>query len=160
MKTKTQSNDAKVVFVAVVMGVLLAAPGQVARSAAPVEIAVVVNADNPLPSMSADDVRNFYMKRKSSWPNGEKIRPVDTETDDAARAVFVTQVLKTTSTELERYWLEIKYRAAESPPKRMSDDEGVIKYVSAFKGAIGFVPAAAAEKAKDRSIRVVLRIKQ
>jgi ABC-type phosphate transport system substrate-binding protein len=148
-------------LIAPVMGaLLLATAARPARSAAPVEIAVVVNAENPLTTLSAEDVRAYYMKRKSSWPNGEKIRPVDVEADNAARVLFVTQVLKTTPSDLERHWLEIKYRAAESPPKRMSDDEGVIKYISAFKGGIGFVEASAADKLKDRPIRVVLRIKQ
>jgi ABC-type phosphate transport system substrate-binding protein len=139
---------------------VLGAAATPARSAPPVEIAVVVNTENPMPSLTADDIRSYFMKQKSSWPNGEKIRPVDVEADNAARSLFLSRVLRTTSSDLERHWLEIKYRSAESPPKRMSDDEGVLKYVGAFKGGIGFVDAAAADKAKDRPIRVVFRIKQ
>jgi ABC-type phosphate transport system substrate-binding protein len=140
--------------------VTAAGPTGPARSAAPVEIAVVVNTENPIGNLSADEIRGYYMKQKTTWPNGEKIRPVDTETDNAARGMFITQILKTTSSDLERHWLEIKYRSAESPPKRMADDEGVIKYVSAFKGGIGFIETSALDKAKDRPIRVVLRVRQ
>ena len=72
-------------------------------SASPVEIAVVVNNDNPLGSLSADDIRSYYMKQKSTWPNGEKIRPVDVEADNAARNLFLARVLRTTSSDLERH---------------------------------------------------------
>jgi ABC-type phosphate transport system substrate-binding protein len=73
--------------------------------------------------------------------------------------LFIAKILKTNATDLERHWLEIKYRSAESPPKRMPDDDGVIKYIGAFKGGIGFVLASSLEKAKDKPIKVVLRIK-
>src|SRR5262245_37354072 len=158
---RNSKRSTPTLIVAAVTAAVIASlvPGRV-FSAAPVEIAIVVNSDNPSTALSADDVRSYFMKQKSTWPNGEKIRPVDIESDNAARAVFLSRVLKTTSSDLERHWLEIKYRSAESPPKRMSDDDGVLKYVGAFKGGIGFVEASAADKAKDRPIRIVFRIKQ
>ncbi|MDX2018946.1 MAG: hypothetical protein SF187_01800 [Deltaproteobacteria bacterium] len=147
----------KILRIALIL--VLAALGKPAVSATPVEIAVIVHASNPNTTMTADDIRSHFMKQKSAWPNGEKIRPVESEMDDGARTVFITKVLKTNATDLERHWLEIKYRSAESPPKRMTDDEGVIKYIGAFKGAIGFVAASSLEKASDKPIKVVFRIK-
>ncbi|MCG5054206.1 MAG: hypothetical protein KA712_14675 [Myxococcales bacterium] len=145
---------------AVAMLLVLLFPPSTSRSEPPVEVAVVINAANPMGSMTLDEVRSFYMKQKSSWPDGEKIRPVDTETDDAARTLFLGKVLKTNPTDLERHWLEIKYRSAESPPKRMEDEAGVLKYVGAFKGGIGFVAVSALELAKDKPIKVVLKVKK
>jgi ABC-type phosphate transport system substrate-binding protein len=138
---------------------VLAAVAKPAVSATPIEIAVIVHSSNPNTTMSAEDVRSHYMKQKSAWSNGEKIRPVESEMDDTARMLFIAKILKTNATDLERHWLEIKYRSAESPPKRMEDDEGAIKYVGTFKGGIGFVLASSLEKAKDKPIKVVLRFK-
>jgi ABC-type phosphate transport system substrate-binding protein len=123
------------------------------------ELVVIVNKANPTAAMSKGDVRNHYLKKQSSWSNGEKLRPVDTESS-GQRDVFVHKLLGMTSNEdLERYWLELKYQKAESPPKRVEGDGAVIKFVSAFKGGIGFVDAASLDADARSKVQVVLTLK-
>jgi hypothetical protein len=70
---------------------------------------------------------------------------------------FVKRTLGMSTTEFERYWLELKYSAAESPPKQVDSDDDVIKFVGAMKGAIGFVDAASLDPGALGKVKVVLR---
>jgi ABC-type phosphate transport system substrate-binding protein len=119
---------------------------------------VIVHKDNPQAALNAEEARTYFLKKSSAWPSGEKIRPVDVDGDPALRAAFLAKVLHMSAQDLERHWLEIKYQAAESPPKRVDDAEGVIRYVGAFKGAIGFLPAASADALKDKPVRIAFRL--
>jgi ABC-type phosphate transport system substrate-binding protein len=123
------------------------------------ELVVIVNKANPTSAMNKDEVRNHYLKKQSSWSNGEKLRPVDTESS-GQRLAFVHKLLGMTSNEeLERYWLELKYQKAEAPPKRVEGDTAVIKFVSTFKGGIGFVEAASLDAEAKTKVQVVLTVK-
>jgi ABC-type phosphate transport system substrate-binding protein len=123
------------------------------------ELVVIVNKANPSSAMNKDEVRTHYLKKQSTWSNGEKLRPVDTESS-SQREVFVHKLLGMTSNEeLERYWLELKYQKAEAPPKRVEGDPAVIKFVSAFKGSIGFVEAASLDAETKTKVHVVLTVK-
>jgi ABC-type phosphate transport system substrate-binding protein len=123
------------------------------------ELVVIVNKANPTTAMTSQDVRTHYLKKQSSWSNGEKLRPVDTESSEL-RNVFVRKLLGMASNEeLERYWLELRYQKAEAPPKRVDGDASVIKFVAAFKGGIGFVDAAALDNDAKGKVQVVLSLK-
>ena len=123
------------------------------------ELVVIVNKANPTTAMNHDDVRVHYLKKQSSWSNGEKLRPVDTESSEL-RNVFVRKLLGMASNEeLERYWLELRYQKAEAPPKRVDGDASVIKFVAAFKGGIGFVDGAALDADARGKVQVVLTLK-
>ena len=123
------------------------------------ELVVIVNKANPTTAMTGQDVRTHYLKKQSSWSNGEKLRPVDTESSEL-RNVFVRKLLGMASNEeLERYWLELRYQKAEAPPKRVDGDASVIKFVAAFKGGIGFVDAAALDNDAKGKVQVVLSLK-
>jgi ABC-type phosphate transport system substrate-binding protein len=137
---------------------LLALTSSAAPRADVGSVAIIVHKDNPQAALNAEEARTYFLKKTSAWKSGEKIRPVDVEGEPDLRAAFLAKVLKMSAQDLERHWLEIKYQSAESPPKRVDDADAVIKYVSAFKGAIGFVPAAVADAAKDKAIKVAFRL--
>jgi ABC-type phosphate transport system substrate-binding protein len=137
-----------------VAAALLGAPGT-ARAG---ELVVIVNPANPSTSMNKTDIRDHYLKKQSSWGNGEKLRPVDTESS-GQREAFVHKLLGMSSSELDRYWLELKYQKAEAPPKRVDGDGAVIKFVAAFKGGIGFVDAATLDAEARTKVKVVFALK-
>jgi ABC-type phosphate transport system substrate-binding protein len=141
-------------MIAIVVVTTLAA---MPRASVAGELVVIVNKTNPTSAMSRDEVRNHYLKKQSSWRNGEKLRPVDTEAS-GLRDAFVRKLLGMSSEELERYWLELKYQKAEAPPKRVDGDGAVIKFVAAFKGGIGFVDAASLDADAKTKVQVVLTL--
>jgi hypothetical protein len=119
------------------------------------ELAVIVHKASPAQTMSVTEVRAYYMKKQGAWSDGSKVRPVQQSGD--VRDGFVKRTLGMSTTEFERYWLELKYSAAESPPKQVDSDDDVIKFVGAMKGAIGFVDAASLDPGALGKVKVVLR---
>lgn len=120
------------------------------------KLAVVVNKDNPVGNLTADEIKAYFLKKKGAWPSGDKARPVD-QNPGAERTGFDAKVLGMSAEELERYWIELKYASAESAPKVVGDSAAVIQFVGANKGAFGYADAGAAAAAADK-VKVVLTV--
>ncbi|MGC4094282.1 MAG: hypothetical protein QM756_41515 [Polyangiaceae bacterium] len=118
------------------------------------ELLVIVHSGNPANTLDKATIKSRFLKQNPEWGDGNKVRPADQP--GAARVAFVSKVLDMTPKDYERYWLERKYAAAEPPPRKVDDDEAMVKYVGASKGAIGFVDAANFEATKK--VKVVLKI--
>jgi ABC-type phosphate transport system substrate-binding protein len=119
------------------------------------ELAVIVHKSSPAQTLSTGEVKNYYLKKQLAWSDGSKVRPVQQSGD--VRDGFVKRTLGMSTTDFERYWLELKYSAAESPPKQVDSDDDVIRFVGAMKGAIGFVDAAAVDAGALGKVKIVLR---
>ena len=119
------------------------------------ELAVIVHKASPKQTLTVDEVKAYYLKKQVSWSDGAKVRPVQQSGD--VRDAFVKRTLGMSTTDFERYWLQLKYSAAESPPKQVDTDDDVIKFVGAMKGAIGFVDASSLDPGALAKVKVVLR---
>lgn len=139
-------------FIIVIVMLCIVAPAAQAGR----QLAVVVHPSCPLSTMNADAVKAHYLRHRKEWTDGSKVRPVQQETD--ARDGFLQRVLRMPVVEYERYWLERRYAAAESPPKSVDDDSDVIRFVGAMKGAIGFVDVSAIDDAARSKIKTVLTV--
>jgi len=117
------------------------------------QVAVIVNRAAPTSSLTAETVRTYYLKQHKEWPSGEKVRPIQQE--GQAHAAFVGKVLKMSNADYERYWLERKYSAAETPPKLAEDDDEVLKFVGALKGAIGYIDASSLDEKARSKVKVI-----
>jgi ABC-type phosphate transport system substrate-binding protein len=119
------------------------------------ELVVIVHKSSPATTLSSDEVKNYYLKKQGAWSDGSKVRPVQQSGD--VRDGFVKRTLGMSTTDFERYWLQLKYSAAESPPKQVETDDDVIRFVGAMKGAIGFVDAASLDPGALGKVKVVMR---
>jgi ABC-type phosphate transport system substrate-binding protein len=119
------------------------------------ELSVIVHKASPAQSLSVEEARVYYLKKQLAWSDGTKVRPVEQSGD--VRDGFVKRTLGMSVTEYQRYWLELKYSAAESPPKQVEDDADVVRFVGAMKGAIGFVDSESLDPAALGKVKVVLR---
>lgn len=120
------------------------------------ELAMIVNKSCPLSELDAQGVRLHFLRQIKEWSDGGRVRPVQQEGD--VRAVFLSRVLNMSSVDYERYWLQQKYAAAESPPKIVEGNAAVVKFVGLIKGAIGFVNAAAIDDEAKSRVKAVLRV--
>lgn len=129
-----------------------------ASPAAAEELVVIVNAANPVGPLTAQEVKGYFLKKTPVWRNGEKVRPADHSAEGPDRAAFLGKVLNMSSDDLQRYWIERQYASAEHPPAGLDDDVSVVKFVSFFKGGIGFVTRSALSKAGAEGVKPVLTI--
>jgi hypothetical protein len=117
------------------------------------QLAVVVNRAAPTSSLTREAITTYFLKQHKEWPSGEKVRPVQHE--GAGHSAFLSKVLKMSSPDYERYWLERKYAAAEMPPKSLEDGEAVLKFVGAMNGAIGYVDATLLDERARSKVKVI-----
>lgn len=107
------------------------------------EIVFIVHAQNPAETISAVEIRDYYFKRKRQWPDGTSVRFIDRSPDSEVRKIFLSAFLKKTSEDLELYWIGQKLYSGDSAPLKERTDAMTIQFVSAFKGAIGYISKSA-----------------
>ena len=110
--------------------------GPLARAESPNDILIVANTASGGGSMSVSDVRDLFLKKRSSWGNGVKVAPLNAVEGSALRAVFRSKVLGMTGAEEQAYWQERKIKAGESVPPEFGD---TLRAVFKLRGAIGYV---------------------
>lgn len=104
----------------------------------------IVNRANPTVELSASDVSDFFLKKRTHWANGDTVRFVDWKEGLPLRASFLDKVVGKSSRDVELYWIGQKLYSGDSAPLRATSDAMVVRFVSRFPGAIGYVSDAGA----------------
>jgi ABC-type phosphate transport system substrate-binding protein len=89
--------------------------------------------------LSKADVRAIYLKRKGLWNDGQPIIPINREAGSDARELFSERVFGRSSRRLAVYWNQRYFEAGEFPPSTLVSEEGVVRFVSDNRNAIGYV---------------------
>jgi ABC-type phosphate transport system substrate-binding protein len=87
-------------------------------------------------------VADAFLKKRTRWPNGEAIRPVDQRRDAPARRHFSETVLKRSVDAVRSYWQQRIFSGRDVPPPEADSDLSVLRYVQENAGAIGYVSDA------------------
>lgn len=124
---------------------------QIARAE---DIIFIVNAENPVSHISVSELRNFYFKKMRQWPTNDlSVRFIDRGAGSSVRDIFLKNYLKKTGSDVELYWIGQKLYTGDSAPIKEASDDLTIRFVSSFKGAIGYVPASAV--LTDKNVKAV-----
>lgn len=102
----------------------------------PNDILIVANTASGGGSLSVSDVKDMFLKKRSSWGNGVKVAPLNAVEGSALRRAFRTRVLGMTEADERAYWQERKIKAGESVPPEFGD---TLRAVFKLRGAIGYV---------------------
>jgi len=122
------------------------------------EFAVIVNAENPVKTLTASEVKLYFLRKlKKRWTEINKnIRPVDRKTACAERDAFYSKVLSMTAVDVEKYFTNKQLQNAERPPDKFSSDAEVINFVSTELGAIGYVNLKSLSTDDKSKVHIVL----
>lgn len=118
------------------LGALFSGGGEVKND---VRIVVVVNAANPVSTISRERLSKIFLRDIGEWPSGTEILPVDQIDRSPARIVFARDIQRQSLSALKRYWQERIFSGNESPPPDRVTDADVLTYVRSNPGAIGYV---------------------
>ena len=100
---------------------------------------VIVNASNPVTSLSLTDVSQLFLKRTTRWSGGSTVVPVDLPAASAVREEFSRQVLGRPTFAVEAYWHKLIFSGQAVPPLTKASAPEVVAYVRENAGAIGYV---------------------
>jgi ABC-type phosphate transport system substrate-binding protein len=120
------------------------------------DVVVIVNAANPVHSMSAEEVSALYLARSRTFPSGEFALVFDQPRDSALRQQFFKLVANMAIGQVNTYWSRLMFSGQEMPPQSLPNEQAVIDIVRRNPGAIGYVSVPP----KETGLRVVLQIKE
>ncbi|SPD75091.1 conserved hypothetical protein [uncultured Desulfobacterium sp.] len=124
------------VILAAIMEVLLYFPGIASAG----DVIIIANKDVSASSISAADLENIFLAKKTEWDNGQKIDFVtlqDCQTHDD----FLTKYLKKTSAQFQRYFRSLVFTGKGKAPRAFQTEQSLVDYVAGAAGAIGYVSA-------------------
>jgi ABC-type phosphate transport system substrate-binding protein len=120
-------------------------------SAASADVVAVVSAKSAVTSLTVAQVADIFLGRTSRFPNGTPAVPVDLSDGSAERDEFYVKVAGKTPAQVRAYWSKIIFTGRGQPPKAVTNDFDVKRYVVANLDAIGYIDAGMV----DDSVRVL-----
>ena len=100
---------------------------------------IVVNARNPISSMSAEELARVFLKKQKTWEDGSAVLPVDLPEDSQVRETFTRDVLGRSTSAVRAFWQQMIFSGRDVLPVVRDDPGAVISYVSSNTYAIGYV---------------------
>ncbi|HXH32393.1 MAG TPA: hypothetical protein VNJ01_16450 [Bacteriovoracaceae bacterium] len=103
------------------------------------KILVIVNASNPLNSISSQQLQDFYFKRAKQWPDGSALRFFDRSEGSEERKEFLSSLLHRSTRQVDHFWIGQKLYSGASAPSQVNSDRMVTSLVARFPGGISYV---------------------
>lgn len=104
------------------------------------EYTIIVNKSNPVPDISPRDLEKIFLGKKSTWPEGQRIRISVFKRGDVHKE-FLKDIVKMNPTQFSVYWKKLVFTGKASPLKICKNDAEVKEFVRENPGAIGYISA-------------------
>ena len=111
--------------------------------AQPPAFRIVVHQDHAGASVDRAFLARVFLKKTTTWGDGEPIRPVDLPLDSPIRQHFSEDVLQRSVAAVRNYWQQLIFSGRGVPPPELESDEAVLRYVARHPGAVGYVSGSA-----------------
>src|SRR5258706_9438292 len=105
------------------------------------DFVVIVNAGNPVAALTRRAVSDIFLKKTTTWSDGERTKPVDLQVTSAIRESFSRAVHRRPARDLAEFWQREIFSGRGVPPPQKASEVEVIDYVARTPGAIGYVAA-------------------
>lgn len=104
---------------------------------------LIVNASNPVSSLSREEASRLFLKKVTMWKNAKPVVIVDQKTSSAVRETFTKEIHGRQVSSVTSYWQQMIFSGRAVPPAEKSSDADVATYVAANETAIGYVTSEA-----------------
>lgn len=108
------------------------------------EETVLVNGTSAIITLSEDDLKNYYLGKRSSWPDGSKVTVVVLK-DGASHESLMKKLGKSTS-QFSTGWKKLVFTGKGSMPEQVSSEDELVAFVAKNPGSIGYADVG---KVKD-----------
>jgi TonB family protein len=102
---------------------------------------VIANSSVKADVISADEIKQVYLRERSSLGDGTHVEPV-MEKRGSAHDAFLKNFLDINDDALQTYYRTLVFTGKGSMPKALGSDAEVVAYVARTRGAIGYVNSA------------------
>ncbi len=142
----------RLLVAAVIVGVALSARVDAAKQR---KFKVVVNAANPVASLSLPELSKIFLKGTTSWADGSEITAVDLDPASPVRKAFTKEVLTRDVSEVKVYWQTQIFSGKGVPPVETSSEDDVLAMVGSLPGGIGYVSDGKTLSARVKVIEIL-----
>ena len=113
------------------------------RPAPPPAFQIIVHPSNEVTVVQRSFVEEAFLKKITTWPAGEVIRPADLAADSPVRRAFTHDVLNRSVDAVKGYWQQRIFAGRDVPPPEFGSDEEIVNFVLKHPGGIGYVSGTA-----------------
>lgn len=115
------------------------------------DLLVVVGEKSPLTVLDKNQVRNIFLGRIASLPDGSAAVPIDQPESSPMRDEFYVKVTNYSAAEVKARWAQLAFTGRGDPPRVSKGSSDVKKILNSTPGAIGYI-----EKSElDSSVKAV-----
>lgn len=100
---------------------------------------IIVNKNNNIDSLSAQQIRNIFLGNSSVWENGIYIEVADYNSGSEIRNNFSQKFLQLTPRKVSMIWIKVSLSGKSIPPKIFDSGNDIVNFVSKNAGAIGYI---------------------
>ena len=133
-------------YITAILMFALLSVGSVALAA---DYVLITDNSNPVSMLSAKDVKNIYLGKKTVWSDGSHIT-VFAQSGSNVNAVFLKEMVRKSQQQYTTYWKKSLFTGTGLPPKDFASDEAIKAAVSAKPGAIGYISASSIDDTVKR----------
>lgn len=128
-------NCYRLLLATILLAAVISVPA-VSSPGSPDDILVIVNKSTAVDAISLDELEQIFLKKKTTWPNGQRIVTINTMHNSPLREIFRSKVLEMKADEEATYWEKQKIRRQiERPPEMVNTTKAVFKLKSAISYA-------------------------
>ena len=102
-------------------------------------ILIIAHPDCPVSKLSHVQIRDYYLKRNRAWADNTSVRFFDRPETTEVRKIFLENFLHRTSRQVDRFWIEQKFKSGDSAPSSVANDVILLDLISRFPGSISYI---------------------
>ncbi len=103
------------------------------------EVVVVVSSNNPIETLSRDQITDIYLGRMNRFPNGNPVKPIDLRESSPLRREFYRKYLGRSQSQIKAHWSRLIFTGRGQPPPTVSSGEAMAELVAENPDAIGYL---------------------
>lgn len=108
------------------------------------EDTVILHGSSSVAFLSENDLRDYYLGRKTNWPDGSKVVVVVLK--DGPSHDSLMKKLGKSGSQFTTGWKKLVFTGKGAMPEQVSNEDDLVDFVAKTPGAIGYVDV---DKAKE-----------
>ncbi len=119
------------------------------------DIYLVVQAANPVKSLTQKEAVDLYTGRSRAFSNGDMAIMFDLPRDSGQRASFYQALTGMNLAQINSYWARLMFSGQTMPPQILPNEQVMVDIVRRNPNALGYL----SQEPSDKSLRTVLVLK-
>ena len=115
------------------------------------DVVAVVSADNPVNTLSRNELINIFLGKTQHFPDGSAAKPIDQNEDTATHEAFYVTFANKSEAQIKSYWSKMIFTGRGRPPKSVTSGEEVKSWLAENPEGIGYLD----ESYVDDSLKIL-----